>query len=76
LGVLGEAQQLLPELTGGLQLRLHKIKPSQSKDHREELGSFAELLAKLARSGVDLCYVRSRLALSGDKGRPQGGLQK
>src|SRR5262245_7214177 len=53
LPLLGQAQQLSPQLTGQLQLRAQERIPPEAKQHREELSGVSDLLAQLTRPGVE-----------------------
>src|SRR2546428_13717251 len=53
LRLLGQAQQLAPQLTGQRQLRSQERIPPQAKQHREELSDVSYLLTQLARPGVE-----------------------
>src|SRR2546427_10501584 len=53
LPLLGQAQQLAPQLTGQRQLRSQERIPPEAKQHREELSGVSYLLTQLARPGVE-----------------------
>src|SRR5215813_12169962 len=54
LYVLREAEELLPQFTGPLQLRPDEIKPPQSQQHQKELRGFPYLPTQLERPGVGM----------------------
>ena len=65
MNVLGQAEELLSQLTRRLELRPHNINHLQPQQHREELRGFSHLLAQLARPGIDFFHFRGCIALGG-----------
>src|SRR5262245_21427933 len=60
---LGEAEELLVQVMGRLELPLMESKPPEAQQHGEELWGVAELPAELARAGVGGFHVRRRMPL-------------
>ena len=75
MGALGQMHQLLRQLKCRLGLPSAKINHEQSKQHREELGSLADLLAQLPGPGHSFFHLRGRMALDSGQGITQGKLQ-
>ena len=72
---LGQHKELLAHLAGGLYLRPHKIQPPQTKQRWDELRGLADLVTQLARPGIGLRHLGSRIALGGHQHGSQGKLE-
>ena len=68
--------ELLGQLTGGVQLGLDQVKALQALERLEVLRRLAQLVAEVVGPAVYLTHFRSRRALGDDEQFPQAELQR